>query len=378
MSDRPLTSVVIDNYNYARFLVEAIESALVQTYAPLEVVVVDDGSTDQSREVIAGYGDRITPVLKVNGGMGSALNAGFAACSGDVVVFLDSDDMLLPTAVEIAVRLLDDPAVVKVHWPMWEVSEAGEKTGRVVPRKPLPEGDLRQKVIKNGPVVALGSPTSGNAWSRRYLERVLPMPERELKQHADSYLNTLACLFGGIRSVSEPQGQYRLHGTNDYATRPENERARRNLEMYHYRCRLLSQHLHASGVDVQPDTWKTGNLHYANLLGRHALLEELATLMPVGETFILVDQGTRGDGVIIAGRGNVRFTEQVYGNPWRPPDDQAAIRAVERLRAAGAGFIVFVRPTFWWLTCYTGLDRHLRARYCCVLRNDRTIVFDLR
>src|SRR3954451_20463787 len=97
---RPLVSIVIDNYNYARFLPEAIESALAQTYPDTEVIVVDDGSTDDSREIIASYGSRVRPVLKTNGGQASAFNAGFAASRGDVVLFLDSDDTLFPEAVE--------------------------------------------------------------------------------------------------------------------------------------------------------------------------------------------------------------------------------------------------------------------------------------
>ena len=78
-------SVIINNYNYGHFLGAAIDSALTQTYAPIEVVVVDDGSTDDSRNVIAGYGSRIRAVLKVNGGQASAFNAGFAASTGAVI-----------------------------------------------------------------------------------------------------------------------------------------------------------------------------------------------------------------------------------------------------------------------------------------------------
>src|SRR5688500_10169891 len=114
----PLASVIINNYNYGRYLGAAIDSALAQTYPHTEVVVVDDGSTDDSRQVIAGYGERVVPVLKENGGQASAFNAGFAASRGDVVLFLDADDLLLPGAVAAAVAHLADPEVVKVHWPL--------------------------------------------------------------------------------------------------------------------------------------------------------------------------------------------------------------------------------------------------------------------
>src|SRR5690242_13648165 len=106
-----LASVVVNNYNYARFLPEAIDSALDQTWAETEVIVVDDGSSDRSREIIAGYGDRIVRVFKENGGQNSALNAGFSRSRGDVILFLDSDDALLPTAAAAAVEALTEPGV---------------------------------------------------------------------------------------------------------------------------------------------------------------------------------------------------------------------------------------------------------------------------
>src|SRR5688572_3590972 len=96
MTSDPFVSIVINNYNYGRFLAASIDSALGQTYPRTETIVVDDGSTDDSREVIQRYAGRVRAILKANGGQASAVNTGFAACQGEVVIFLDSDDMLLP------------------------------------------------------------------------------------------------------------------------------------------------------------------------------------------------------------------------------------------------------------------------------------------
>ena len=98
MSDLPRVSIVVNNFNYERYVGEAIDSALAQDHDDVEVVVVDDGSTDGSPEVIASYAERIVPVLKSNGGQGSAFNAGFAAATGAAVIFLDADDRLAPQA----------------------------------------------------------------------------------------------------------------------------------------------------------------------------------------------------------------------------------------------------------------------------------------
>ena len=108
MSQLPLVSIIISSYNYARFLPEAIDSALNQSYPNTEVIVVDDGSTDGSPGILAGYSDRIHAILKENGGQASALNAGFQASRGSVVLFVDSDDRLLPGAVAEAVRFFAD------------------------------------------------------------------------------------------------------------------------------------------------------------------------------------------------------------------------------------------------------------------------------
>src|SRR6266542_2997507 len=375
----PLASVVLNNYNYARFIGEAIDSALAQTYTPLEVVVVDDGSTDGSRSLIESYGDCVIPVLKENGGMASAINAGFHASRGDVVVFLDSDDTLLPGAVAAAVAVLHDPQVVKVHWQMKQMDGAGRDMGALVPAQKLPEGDVRDLVIEKGPMSANGPPTSGNAWSRWFLEQVLPMPEHELKQHADAYLNTLASLFGELGRLSEPQGRYRVHGENDYASEPLVERLRRNLRMYHYRCRLLSAHLRASGVNVHPAAWKTDKpSHYKYLERRFTVLQSITALIPPGGKFILVDNGNFGRGELIAGLSSVRFPTDGEDPSGSPPTDEAAIDQLERMRSDGADFIVFVRPALDWLTRYDGLRRHLEARYSCELATDNSVAFNLR
>jgi glycosyltransferase involved in cell wall biosynthesis len=100
MDKHPLVSIVIPNFNYGHFLAEAIESALGQSYPGKEVIVVDDGSTDSSTAVIASFAGRIRHVAKENGGLSSARNAGLGVARGDLLLFLDADDILAPGAVE--------------------------------------------------------------------------------------------------------------------------------------------------------------------------------------------------------------------------------------------------------------------------------------
>lgn len=382
MSGAALVSVVISNYNYSHFLADAIDSALRQTWPHTEVIVVDDGSTDNSREVIASYGDRVLPVFKENRGMDTALNAGFAASTGEVVLFVDADDVLLPGAVANAVSRFTSPDVVKVHWPLREIDGSGRPTGRIIPERALLEGDLRPLVINGGPDAYISPPTSGNAWSRRFLTQVFPIPEPDYKRHAEMYLVTLASVYGVIRSVGEPQGCYRIHGTNDYACRPMDEKNRRNYENYLRRCDLLKKALRLAGIEVGPGAWQEGNLAYDWMHRRHVATQELATLVPAGESFIFVDEQQWADpwakGPTFTDRFAIPFLER-HGRYWgRPADDPTAIRELERLRLAGAVCIAFAWPAFWWLECYPELHRHLRSKFACVLQNDNLVVFDLR
>src|SRR2546428_1620033 len=129
----PLVSIVIVNHNYGRFLPAAIESALNQTRPRVEVIVVDDGSTDDSPHIINRCGNRISSLLKENEGADAARNDGFAISTGDIVCFLDSDDTLQPTAVEHVVKAFADPTVAKVQWRLWMIDENGRRTGRSLP-----------------------------------------------------------------------------------------------------------------------------------------------------------------------------------------------------------------------------------------------------
>jgi glycosyltransferase involved in cell wall biosynthesis len=135
-------SIVVVSYNYAEYLVEAVESALAQTYPDTEVVVVDDGSTDASREILRAFGNRVRLVLKENGGETSAVNAGFSASRGDIVMFLDSDDVLdLRTAEAIAAAWR--PSAAKAQFRLIEIDAEGRKrsNGPRLPARLLDEGD---------------------------------------------------------------------------------------------------------------------------------------------------------------------------------------------------------------------------------------------
>jgi glycosyltransferase involved in cell wall biosynthesis len=108
----PLVSCVVPVFNGERFLGETLRSVLDQTYRPIEVLVVDDGSTDGTAAVIAAHGDRVTAIRQANRGEAAARNAGWRAARGDLVAFLDADDLWEPekTARQVA-RLRSTPEI---------------------------------------------------------------------------------------------------------------------------------------------------------------------------------------------------------------------------------------------------------------------------
>jgi glycosyltransferase involved in cell wall biosynthesis len=210
---RPLATVVIVNYNYEKFIAAAIDSALEQSYEPLEVVVVDDGSTDGSREIIADYKDRVRTVLQDNAGQGAAYNAGWRAAQGEFVLFLDSDDVLTKEAIAKVVQAFKSNDAVKVQFYLAQVDQNLKPLGFLLPSYKFSPMTTRQQIANYGYYVS--PPASGNAFRKSFLDEVMPIVDEELyRRAADGYTTGLAGLSGGVLSISETLGYYRVHGNN--------------------------------------------------------------------------------------------------------------------------------------------------------------------
>ena len=145
----PLVSVIIGNYNYDYFLPEAINSVLQQTYRNFELIVVDDGSTDNSREVIESYGEKIIAVFQPNGGQGAAFNVGINRAKGEIVCFLDADDYYYPDKLrKIVSGFCNHPRWVQISHGRTTVDCDGTPIG--TGSKSHSEGDVSQLLLKVG------------------------------------------------------------------------------------------------------------------------------------------------------------------------------------------------------------------------------------
>jgi glycosyltransferase involved in cell wall biosynthesis len=206
----PGISVVVTCFNYAQYVGGAIESALAQSHPPKEVVVVNDGSTDDSLSVIKRYGDRIAVINQVNQGSVAAYNNGFAATAGDLVIFLDADDRLLPDALaEVATAWR--PGCAKVQYDLGIIGTHGEDLGR---RFCNFDGHYDERRVRDSfqltgtyrwPV------TAGNAYARWFAGPLFPL---HIDHGPDGTLNTVAPVYGDVVTIPRVLGQYRIHGAN--------------------------------------------------------------------------------------------------------------------------------------------------------------------
>ena len=219
-----LVSVLISNHNYERYLGSAIDSALDQTHSAVEVIVVDDGSTDGSRQVIARYGDEILGLTKEQGGQASALNLAFAHSRGELVCLLDADDVFAREKVaEVLAAARRRPNACLIHHQMQIIDAAGMPMHSPFPVSVV-DGDIRDRVTRTAGWYDR-APTSALSFRRPYLERLFPIPTdrmvadlrwgpEEVELKADTYLAAPAAFVGPVSGIELPLTRYRLHSAN--------------------------------------------------------------------------------------------------------------------------------------------------------------------
>jgi len=244
-SKSPLVSVLINNYNYGQFLDAAIASALNQTYPHTQVIVVDDGSTDCSPEIIAHYGDRIISILKENGGQASALNAGFAASQGEIICLLDADDLFLPNKVAEVVDLFQ--AQPNINWVFHEsmarqsteiinteTSTLFKKAAQETVHHPSQTVDFRDNILK-AQVPDFTPSTSNLCFSRELSERIFPLPEVKGFSGAainDFYIKYVAVGLETGCTSKKNLGIFRMHSSNAFSTQGFTRKRKVYAEMY--------------------------------------------------------------------------------------------------------------------------------------------------
>lgn len=211
---RPLVSVLTASWNYGRYIRAALESALAQTYDTLEIVVVDDGSTDDSCSIVQELADRDARVRlfrKDNGGAGSALNRAFAESRGAITCLLDADDLWAPGKLEAVVAAFrDNPDAGMVTHPLEIIDGAGRRTGTF----DCVEGGFLGDEIATLRMGHLLPVASGLSFRRTVLAEIMPIPEDRFRSAADLALAYGAAVLAKTVRVHEMLASYRVHGEN--------------------------------------------------------------------------------------------------------------------------------------------------------------------
>jgi len=214
---KPYASVLIDTYNHEKFIEQAIVSVLEQDFpaSEREIVVVDDGSTDRTGEIVRKFEPQVRYLHKQNGGQGSAFNAGIPECRGEVVSFLDGDDWWLKKKLGRVLPVLAGTP---------EVGMVGH--GTIIM---LPDGGEFTETLKEGHRLRLNSIEGARLFRRRksflgtrttiraaILRKVLPVPEA-IRIEADEFVFTMAAALGEVQILPEALFCYRLHPGNFYS-----------------------------------------------------------------------------------------------------------------------------------------------------------------
>jgi glycosyltransferase involved in cell wall biosynthesis len=234
-----LVSAIISNHNYGRFLPEAIDSALHQAEVDVEVIVVDDGSTDDSAELIRDYEaafQNLRGVFQANLGQWAALNAGVLASRGAVLAFLDADDTWLPGKLSAIANWHRDHDLVLHNL----VKDTGERYTLIDPAV-----SQRRRLLSSG--YALSGPTSALSITRRLAREIFPLPVSDVRLCADIYVSYRGLQLVDMFTSDDTLATYRVHGDNGWY-------GRRDIGMVRTIVDLLNDRALVDGLPRIPHT----------------------------------------------------------------------------------------------------------------------------
>jgi glycosyltransferase involved in cell wall biosynthesis len=273
-ADQPLVTALINTYNYGRYLPLAINSVLNQTYEHIEIVVVDDGSTDHTPDVLAQYAKRVRAIRTENGGQGHAFNVGIAAARGDLLMLLDADDMWVPNKVARMVEFAESrPNADMLYHRYQNIDASGRKVGDPQPF-PLIDGNYRSKYLRSGGT--WWSPIASVLTLRTdHIRRALPFPTYAVREGADTIVTDYCAVTTEIASLPEALTLRLLHGSNLYASGRDGYYHRskeiresdvRRIEWRMYSMQQLMKRLGEEiTLDLNRNEWRMTNLYW---LGR--------------------------------------------------------------------------------------------------------------
>lgn len=217
LTQEPLVSLLVPSYNYAGYIREALQSAREQTYAHLEIVVCDDGSSDASCDIVAEMAatdNRILLLRQENAGVAAAMNRAYRACRGEIICLLDADDRFHADKLRRVVEKMQAAPDVGFVQHAMEVIDGNGTVLRQLPEHGMhEEGWLAEKLLVRGGRWR-NMPASALCFHRDVADLLFPLPAEDLRSMADAYLYMLAPLLTQVAWLPAPLSAYRLHGAN--------------------------------------------------------------------------------------------------------------------------------------------------------------------
>ena len=210
LNKNPLVSVIIPNYNYANYISEAVNSVLKQTYSNLEVIVVDDGSTDNSLEVLKQFNNQISVISKLNGGVSSARNFGISASKGDFICFLDADDSWLESKIYEQLELALSTDLGLIYSGYFQCDSKLSPEREISPKY---GGDC-EGIYRKYPGSAVALLGTSTALIRKDIIKSVGLFDERLNTSADWDFLRRASKITDFGYTHDAQVMYRRHGSN--------------------------------------------------------------------------------------------------------------------------------------------------------------------
>src|SRR5438477_2753373 len=202
-------SVIIANHNYEAFVAAAIESALAVDWLDKEVIVVDDASTDGSRKVIEAFGGSVAAHFRPKSHQLGAHIFGFEQSTGEIIIFLDADDLLEPEAMQEIAKVWG-PGVSKIQYRMSLIDGTGAELLSAIPQFPADDEPQRLRRAYLRTMAYTTPPGSGNAYSREFVQKAYAMAPSTMRW-SDDVLLILAPILGDVVTIRKPLARCRIH-----------------------------------------------------------------------------------------------------------------------------------------------------------------------
>ncbi len=252
----PLFSVLIDTYNYGQYIEEAVRSVLQQDFPAeqREILVVDDGSTDDTEKRLEKFGDAIRYLKKANGGQASAFNLGVQHARGEFIALLDADDVWLPNKLSrMHQAFLEQPDAGMAYHRLYQWTEKGSESGELSTGGHFIAVSGRVPESRFWLLCYPMMQTSSLVFRRQAMQDLLPVPE-VLRTQADAYLTALIIFICPVVGVDEYLAKYRIHGANLFhgdAVRPTKSQLEDRIAMREALTAALREWMRKHGIDSE-------------------------------------------------------------------------------------------------------------------------------